>query len=146
KNEQRCWLCFTVLGRCNALCGGQRPDPRGQSQRRKKPQGLNCRFCRGGPLLFVAQADRGLGYESSRLRLRLIKPESVRIGFGLLLLIFSLLAVDVHAQPTPESPVPLPVPFNPIVDNAQVIDAATRQRLESIYLNLKERGNIEFAV
>jgi len=70
----------------------------------------------------------------------------VRIGFGLLLLIFSLLAVDVHAQPTPESPVPLPVPFNPIVDNAQVIDAATRQRLESIYLNLKERGNIEFAV
>jgi uncharacterized protein len=44
------------------------------------------------------------------------------------------------------SPVPLPVPFNPIVDNANVIDAETRQRLESIYLNLKERANIEFAV
>jgi len=70
----------------------------------------------------------------------------VRLGFGLLLLIFSLLAVEAHAQTTPQSPVPLPVPFNPIVDNAHVIDAATRQQLESIYLNLKERGNIEYAV
>ena len=52
----------------------------------------------------------------------------------------------VSAQTTPPSPVPLPSPFTPIVDNANVIDAATRQRLESIYLNLKERGNIEYAV
>lgn len=50
------------------------------------------------------------------------------------------------AQTKPQSPVPLPVPFNPIVDNANVIDADTRQRLESIYLNLKERAQIEFAV
>jgi len=70
----------------------------------------------------------------------------VRLGFGLLLLIFSLLAVNASAQTTPQSPVPLPVPFNPIVDNAHVIDADTRQRLESIYLNLKERGKIEYAV
>ena len=68
----------------------------------------------------------------------------MRHGFGLLLLIFSLLAVQASAQPT--SPVPLPVPFNPIVDNANVIDDATRQKLESIYLNLKERGQIEYAV
>ena len=68
------------------------------------------------------------------------------LGLGLLALVFSLLATDVNAQTTPQSPVPLPVPFNPIVDNANVIDAATRQRLESIYLNLKERGNIEYAV
>ncbi|HKP47139.1 MAG TPA: TPM domain-containing protein, partial [Pyrinomonadaceae bacterium] len=47
---------------------------------------------------------------------------------------------------TAVSPVPLPSPFNPIVDNAHVIDAATRQKLESIYLNLKERADIEFAV
>ena len=59
---------------------------------------------------------------------------------------FSLLAVRASAQPVTQSPVPLPVPFNPIVDNANVIDDATRQRLESIYLNLKERGQIEFAV
>lgn len=68
------------------------------------------------------------------------------IGPGLLALIFLVQAFAVNAQPTPQSPVPLPVPFNPIVDNANVIDAETRQRLESIYLNLKERANIEYAV
>jgi uncharacterized protein len=80
------------------------------------------------------------------LRLFFTKPGSLRIGFGLLALIFFLLAFEVKAQPAPQSPVPLPVPFNPIVDNANVIDAETRQRLESIYLNLKERANIEYAV
>ena len=80
------------------------------------------------------------------MRLFFRKPGSLRIGFGLLALIFFLLAFEVKAQPTPQSPVPLPVPFNPIVDNANVIDAETRQRLESIYLNLKERANIEYAV
>ena len=67
-------------------------------------------------------------------------------NFGLLLLVFSLLAIAVNAQTTPPSPVPLPVPFNPIVDNAHVIDSSTRQRLEQIYRDLKERGNIEYAV
>lgn len=52
----------------------------------------------------------------------------------------------VQAQTKPQSPVPLPVPFTPIVDNANVIDAQTRERLESIYRNLKERANIEYAV
>ena len=64
-------------------------------------------------------------------------------GFGLLLAVFSL---AVNAQTTPQSPVPLPVPFTPIVDNAHVIDSATKQRLEQIYRDLKERGNIEYAV
>jgi uncharacterized protein len=80
------------------------------------------------------------------LRLRLKKLNSAWLGLGLLALVFSFLAAGVNAQTNPQSPVPLPVPFNPIVDNANVIDAATRQRLESIYLNLKERGNIEYAV
>jgi uncharacterized protein len=44
------------------------------------------------------------------------------------------------------SPIPLPTPFTPVVDNANVIDAATRERLEAIYKNLKERAGIEFAV
>ena len=79
------------------------------------------------------------------MRLRLRKFNSIQLGFALLVLIVSFSA-SVIAQQTPQSPVPLPVPFNPIVDNANVIDAATRQRLESIYLNLKERGNIEYAV
>jgi uncharacterized protein len=57
--------------------------------------------------------------------------------------VFLLLAVQAHAQ---TSPVPLPVPFTPIVDNANVIDSATRQRLEQIYRDLKARGDIEYAV
>jgi len=80
------------------------------------------------------------------LRLRLKKFQFVWASFGLLLLVFSLLAVEVKAQPTPPSPVPLPVPFNPIVDNANVIDAQTRTRLEQIYRDLKERGDIEYSV
>jgi uncharacterized protein len=54
------------------------------------------------------------------------------------------LAQAVLAQST--SPVPLPSPFTPIIDYANVIDASTRQRLESTYRNLKERSDIEFAV
>jgi len=80
------------------------------------------------------------------LRLRLKKSKCVWHGLGLLVLIFSLFVADASAQSTPQSPVPLPVPFNPIVDNANVIDAATRQKLESIYRGLKERANIEYAV
>lgn len=53
---------------------------------------------------------------------------------------------QAFGQTTPQSPVPLPSPFNPIVDNANVIDAETRKKIESIYLNLKERANTEFAV
>lgn len=64
----------------------------------------------------------------------------------LFLLAAAPLLGGVQAQPKPQSPVPLPVPFTPIVDNANVIDAQTRERLESIYRNLKERANIEYAV
>lgn len=80
------------------------------------------------------------------MRLRLRKFQFAWASFGLLVLVFSLLAFEVKAQVTPPSPVPLPVPFNPIVDNANVIDAQTRARLEQIYRDLKERGNIEYAV
>lgn len=45
-----------------------------------------------------------------------------------------------------ESPIPLPSPFTPVVDNAHVIDPETRTKLESVYRNLKERADIEFAV
>jgi uncharacterized protein len=62
------------------------------------------------------------------------------------LLLFLALEINANAQTTPQSPVPLPVPFTPIVDNARVIDDQTQQRLGAIYLNLKERANIEFAV
>lgn len=64
----------------------------------------------------------------------------------LFLLAAAPLLPGVQAQTKPQSPVPLPVPFTPIIDNANVIDADTRERLESIYRNLKERANIEYAV
>jgi len=57
-----------------------------------------------------------------------------------------LIAAQVSLAQTAQSPIPLPSPFNPIVDNANVIDAATRSKLEAIYLNLKQRADIEFAV
>jgi uncharacterized protein len=47
---------------------------------------------------------------------------------------------------TGESPIPRPSPFTPIVDLANVIDPDTEKKLGAIYLNLKERANIEFAV
>ena len=80
------------------------------------------------------------------MRSRLKKLDRLWIGLGLLALVFFLSLSDVKAQVTPQSPVPLPVPFNPIVDNANVIDAETRQRLESLFLQLKENGKIEYAV
>jgi uncharacterized protein len=79
--------------------------------------------------------------------LLLKKPDlRLRLKIGDVALLFLLMPVVVYAQTKPQSPVPLPVPFTPIVDNANVIDAETRERLETIYLNLKERGNIEYAV
>jgi uncharacterized protein len=53
---------------------------------------------------------------------------------------------NVDAQPATRSPIPLPEPFTPVVDYANVIEPATRGRLEAIYKNLKQRADIEFAV
>lgn len=72
--------------------------------------------------------------------------DSAWIGIAVLALVFSFFNATANAQTTPPSPVPLPVPFNPIVDNAHVIDADTRTRLEQIYRDLKDHGQIEYAV
>ena len=69
--------------------------------------------------------------------------QAKRTIFVFVILVY--LASGVCAQQT-KSPVPLPVPFTPIVDYANVIDATTRQKLEAIFVNLKQRGQIEFAV
>jgi uncharacterized protein len=61
-----------------------------------------------------------------------------------LVAVFLFTASPAKGQGT--SPIPLPVPFTPVVDNAQVVDAQTRQRLETIWTNLKQRADIEFAV
>lgn len=72
----------------------------------------------------------------------------VRAGLGVVILVLLLFGSTAPAfsQSTNVSPVPLPEPFNPIVDNAGVIDQASRDRLEAIYQNLKAKADIEFAV
>ena len=69
---------------------------------------------------------------------------TARIAGLVLVLLFSGAVNSAIAQT--KSPVPLPVPFNPIVDNANVIDAETKTKLEKIYTNLKERADIEYSV
>lgn len=82
----------------------------------------------------------------------LLLPVRIALLFVALAIVLALTGSNdspfgkVFAQTQPQSPIQLPVPFNPIVDNANVIDAETRKKLEAIYLNLKERADIEFAV
>lgn len=72
----------------------------------------------------------------------LVLSGSLAIACALLLLALQITATGQTAT----SPIPLPSPFTPIVDNAHVIDPETRTKLETIYRNLKERADIEFAV
>ena len=57
-----------------------------------------------------------------------------------------LSATHLSFAQTGQPPIPLPSPFTPIVDNANVIDAETENKLGSIYLNLMQRANTQFAV
>ncbi len=59
------------------------------------------------------------------------------------ILVFSALLTLAQSPSPPISP---PQPFTPIIDNARVIDASTRTKLESLYQDLKQRADIEFAV
>jgi uncharacterized protein len=88
------------------------------------------------------QSKPGLRFGSNSLRGLSSRLDC--LGFACALL-FLTISTTAFAQ-TAKSPIPLPSPFNPIVDNANVIDADTRKKLESIYLNLKQRADIEFAV
>ncbi len=68
----------------------------------------------------------------------------IRLAFACAIL-FSASQTTAVAQ-TAQSPIPLPSPFTPVIDYAHVIDPETRQKLGSVYLNLKQRADIEFAV
>lgn len=65
-------------------------------------------------------------------------------GWAVALILLLFVVSGVKGQ-TAQSPIPLPTPFTPIVDYANVIDAETKQRLENIYFNLKQKADIEFA-
>ena len=79
-----------------------------------------------------------------------LRSEVPRRVSGLIGLIFAcvvLFATQTTAVgQTGQSPIPLPSPFSPVVDYSGVIDPDTREKLESIYRNLKQRADIEFAV
>lgn len=93
-----------------------------------------------GTVLLLTTSGLRFGLTSRRrLSLRL-----VCLGFAGALL-FLTISTTAFAE-TPKSPIPLPSPFTPVVDSANVIDADTRKKLESIYVNLKQRADIEFAV
>src|SRR3989441_3172068 len=68
------------------------------------------------------------------------------VSLGFICALLFLTFPGSAAAETAKSPIPLPSPFTPVVDYAKVIDPETRKKLESIYVNLKERANIEFAV
>ncbi len=68
----------------------------------------------------------------------------VRLAFVWCILLSAFQAIATAQTAT--SPIPLPSPFTPVVDTAGVIDPETKLKLESIYLNLKQRADTEFAV
>src|SRR5687767_1783654 len=85
----------------------------------------------------------------SRVKYRLHWRDRVSVRFVCLGLVSAILLLAVSPTAladTAKSPIPLPSPFTPVVDYANVIDADTRKKLESIYVNLKQRADIEFAV
>src|SRR6266436_3882604 len=72
---------------------------------------------------------------------------SLRTAILALALLGSLLVMHGSAQADQgNSPLPKPDPFRYLVDNAGVIDSATNQRMEKILTDLKQAGDIEFAV
>ncbi|HEV2708514.1 MAG TPA: TPM domain-containing protein [Pyrinomonadaceae bacterium] len=59
-------------------------------------------------------------------------------------LTLSVCAASTQAQVTPQSPLPPPTGY--VNDYAGAINAAAKERMETILTNLKERADIEFAV
>lgn len=80
----------------------------------------------------------------------MIKPFGTARFIIFTALLMALLALSagltIAQSGSSTSPIPLPQPFTPIVDNANVIDSANRQKLETLYQNLKQKADIEFAV
>lgn len=69
------------------------------------------------------------------------------IGQVILVLACALYAgIGVARAQTTQAPLPPPTPFRFVSDFANVIDAPSRDRMENILINLKQRANIEFAV
>ena len=91
---------------------------------------------------------KGNGFDSRALvgMMNLLKRNRLTLVLlvALSLALMLLAGVAVARAETAESP--LPSPTGHVNDYAGVIDAATKQRLETVLENLKQRANIEVAV
>ncbi len=87
------------------------------------------------------------GSQGFMTRTNRFHPELFRIAFLSLVLLTSLLGISRRTSAEQgNSPIPPPNPFRYVADNAGVIDSATNQRMEKILTDLKNAGDIEFAV
>ncbi len=69
-----------------------------------------------------------------------------RRSFSLLVPALLCLLFAAHAAQAQNTPSPLPSPTGYVNDYANVIDAATKSRIETILTNLDQRAQIEFSV
>jgi uncharacterized protein len=76
----------------------------------------------------------------------LLKRNRLTLPLLVLLSLASVLLAGVTVARAETAEPPLPLPTGHVNDYANVIDAATKQRLETVLENLKQRANIEFAV
>lgn len=87
------------------------------------------------------RARVGMIISLNKNKFRLIRPAAFVFA--------CLLACSLHARAqTAQSPIPQPNPPTPVVDYADVIDAATEERLNNILKNLSENktANVEMSV
>jgi uncharacterized protein len=78
----------------------------------------------------------------------LLNRNNRKFVLSLLLLLACVLCtgVGIARADTAQSPLPPPTPFRYVNDFANAIDAPTRDRMENILVNLKQRADIEFAI
>lgn len=76
----------------------------------------------------------------------LLKPNRLTSILLILFLVACAMALGATRAQADTAQSPLPAPTGFVNDYAGVIDAGTKQRLENVLANLKQRANIEFAV
>jgi uncharacterized protein len=77
---------------------------------------------------------------------RRFRPTPAALLVVMCLLLAAAGAARAQGEPRAYSQSPLPPPTGHVNDRAEVIDAATQERLESLLTELKTAGDIEFAV
>lgn len=76
----------------------------------------------------------------------LLKRPKRKLAVQIIFVLACVLCAGVGVSRADTAQSPLPPPTGYVNDYANVIDTATKQRMENILVNLKQRANIEFAV